>query len=135
MSGWAIRTDGLGKRFYRGEGALGLRGALENVFRAPFATFQRAFSGAEALRRDAFWALKDISFELKRGEVVGVIGHNGAGKSVLLKILSRVTVPTVGRAAVRGRLGALLEVGTGFHPDLTGRENVYFNGAMLGMTR
>jgi len=86
-------------------------------------------------RRDRFWALKDVSFEVEQGERLGIIGRNGAGKSTLLKILSQITTPTKGTVKIRGRVGSLLEVGTGFHPDLTGRENVYLNGAILGMKK
>ncbi|HWR25740.1 MAG TPA: ATP-binding cassette domain-containing protein, partial [Methanosarcina sp.] len=86
-------------------------------------------------QNETFWALKDVSFEVERGDAVGIIGRNGAGKSTLLKILSRITYPTEGEIRMHGRVGSLLEVGTGFHPELTGRENVYFNGAILGMKK
>jgi homopolymeric O-antigen transport system ATP-binding protein len=107
-----------------------LRESLSNAVRSPFAKLRRGSRSQESI-----WALRDVSFNVMPGEVLGVIGQNGAGKSTLLKILSRITEPTEGRAELYGRAGSLLEVGTGFHPELTGRENIYLNGAILGMTR
>ena len=104
--------------------------SFTNAVRSPVKTLKSIGS-----QHDTFWALKDINFEVEQGEVVGIIGRNGAGKSTLLKILSRITTPTEGEIRLKGRVGSLLEVGTGFHPELTGRENIYFNGAILGMKK
>src|SRR6267154_2475706 len=128
MSGAAvIQAEGLGKRYRRGTHVdAGLRHALERFARSPW----RALRGAKP---ETFWALKDVSLTVREGEVLGLIGRNGAGKTTLLKILSRITRPTEGWAEIRGRVRSLLEEGTGFHPELTGRENAYLSGAILGM--
>jgi lipopolysaccharide transport system ATP-binding protein len=140
MSDIAIRCEGLGKQYRIGkrERYQALRDKLTEAMYAPFRYARAAFSrnGHQTPEGDdTIWALKDVSFEIKHGEVIGVIGRNGAGKSTLLKILSRITEPTAGQVSIHGRVGSLLEVGTGFHPELSGRENIYLNGAIPGMRK
>src|SRR5215469_5788304 len=128
MSSIAIHGEGLGKRYHRGaiqESSL-LRDHLGDFLKSPMAFFRRP-------KGESFWALKDVSIEVHEGEVLGLIGRNGAGKTTLMKILSRITRPTTGWAEIRGRVRSLLEVGTGFHGELTGRENTYLSGSILGM--
>jgi len=127
--GTVIKVESLAKRFVlgpgRASGYVTLREAVSNSLRA----------WPSRAAPEPFWALKDVSFELERGDRLGIVGRNGAGKSTLLRVLSRITEPTSGRAEIAGRTASLLEVGTGFHPELTGRENIYLNGVILGMTR
>ncbi len=144
MGDVVIRVENLSKFYRIGQRVpyKALRDSLTDAMYAPFRAVASMFNGRSQERspdrqepNPSIWALKDISFEVKLGEVVGIIGRNGAGKSTLLKILSRITEPTEGQAEIHGRVGSLLEVGTGFHPELTGRENIYLNGAILGMKK
>ena len=143
MSDTIIKVEGLGKRYFIGhektEHYTTMRDVITNGVKAFGNNITRLFNNETASiagsEIESFWALSDLDFEIKQGDAVGIIGRNGAGKSTLLKVLSRISEPTKGRIEIRGRMASLLEVGTGFHPELSGRENIYLNGAILGMTR
>src|SRR5262247_3415135 len=146
-----IRAEALGKKYrishqHERQRYVALRDVLTDKLLAPKRWIKSQISNgngrsgfkstlSSSTKSEDFWALKDVSFEVKQGEVLGIIGRNGAGKSTLLKVLSRITEPSEGQAEIHGRVGSLLGVGTGFHPELTGRENIYLNGAILGMRK
>lgn len=135
MTAPAIRVTGLGKSYELGRAVDPHRTLREALVEGAGGVLNAIRPGARRAAEPPFWALRNVSFEIAQGEAVGIIGSNGSGKSTLLKLLSRITAPTTGRGEIRGRVGSLLEVGTGFHPDLTGRENVFLNGAILGMRK
>src|SRR6476619_3668887 len=130
MSAGVITFDHVWKKFQKGERHNSLRDLIPNLGRKLVAKVRQ-----DELHEQEFWAVRDVSFEVHRGEALGIIGPNGAGKSTTLKLLTRILRPTTGRAHVRGRVGALIEVAAGFHPELTGRENVFLQGAIMGMRR
>ncbi len=137
MSDIAIKVRNVSKKYYIGEKLpqRSITNSIKNSLKLPWQLTKKMLKGEKFDQREEFWALKDVSFDVKQGEVLGIIGRNGAGKSTLLKILSRITAPTTGEIEIFGRVGCLLEVGTGFHPELTGHENIFLNGSLLGMSK